>query len=146
MADVVITIVTPLPASVAFSRLVDWERHTAAIPLTTLSYEGDAHAGQTFVARTALGPVGFDDVMRVELLRPPAGDQPGDVPGLVEVSKHGRVLGGSVRWTVAPVTGGSRIEWVQRLVVPWLPRVADPIVAAIGRRAYGTGLRRILGS
>lgn len=146
MAEFAITIATPLPATVTFARLVDWERHTAAIPLTALSYEGAVRQGQRFVARTSLGPLGFDDVMVVELLRPPAGDRQGDVPGLVEIAKHGRVLGGSVRWTVTPLESGSRVEWIQHLVVPRLPRFADPLAGAIGRRLYGMGVRRILGS
>lgn len=145
MADFTIRVVTPLPARVAFARLVDWDRHTAAIPFTTLSYEGEARPGQGFVARTALGRLGFDDVMVVELLRPPAGDQPSNVPGLVEVSKHGRVLGGSVRWTVRPLPSGSRVEWAMHLVVGRLSRFADPLVGMIGRLAYGLGLPRILG-
>jgi hypothetical protein len=145
MADFTLRVVTPLPARVAFARLVDWDRHTAAIPFTTLSYEGEARPGQGFVARTALGRLGFDDLMVVELLRPPTGDRPGDVPGLVEVSKHGHVLGGSVRWTVTPLMSGSRVEWAMHLVVSPLPRFADPLVRAIGRLLYGLGLRRILG-
>ncbi len=145
MADFVLRVVTSLSARAAFARLVDWDRHTAAIPFTTLSYEGVPHPGQRFVARTALGRLGFDDVMVVDLVRPPAGDQPGDVPGLVEVSKHGRILGGSVRWTVTPLATGSRVEWAQHLIVGRLPGLADPLVAGIGRLMYGLGLRRIIG-
>ena len=35
--------------------------------------------------------------------------KPGDPPGLVEITKQGRVVGGSVGWTVTPTTGGSDI-------------------------------------
>ncbi len=141
MADFSIRLTTPLAAEIAFDRLIDWERHSAAIPLTTLTYEGATRMGQLFVARTALGPLGFDDVMVVELLRRPSGG----VPGLVEISKHGRVLGGTVAWTVDPTPQGSVIEWRQRLVIGWLPGVLDPVVGWIGKLAYGIGLRRILG-
>lgn len=142
MPEFVIRLSTPLDAAVAFDRLVDWDRHSAAIPLTTLTYEGVARVGQRFVARTAVGPLGFDDVMVVELLRRPTGE----LPGVVEVSKHGRVLGGTVHWTVTPTPGGSEIEWRQQLVVRWLPRLLDPLVAAIGKVAYGMGVRRLLGT
>ncbi len=144
MADFVIRARSPLPASACFERLVDWDAHSAAIPLTRLQHEGDARLGQLFVARTGIGRLGFDDPMVVELLRPPAGDQPGDLAGSVVVAKQGRVIGGRVRWTVTPTEDGSEVEWTQHLVVDWLPRWVDPVVGALGRIAYGTGLRRIL--
>ncbi len=144
MADFVIRASTSLYASASFDRLVDWDAHSAAIPLTTLRHDGVARLGQRFVARTGLGRLGFDDPMVVELLRPPAGDQPGDLPGTVEVAKQGGVIGGRVRWTVTPTGTGSEVEWAQHLIVTWLPRSLDPLVGALGRIAYGSGLRRIL--
>ena len=144
MADFVLRAASPLPARACFQRLVDWDAHTAAIPLTKLQHEGAARVGQRFVARTGWGRVGFDDTMVVEVLRPPTGDLPGDRPGLVQIVKQGRVVGGTVRWTVTPTTGGSDIAWTQHLVIGWLPRWMDPLVGTIGRRAYGVGLRRLL--
>jgi len=140
MADFVLRAASPLPARSCFLRLVDWDAHTAAIPLTKLQHEGAARVGQRFVARTGWGRVGFDDTMVVEVLRPPAGDQ----PGVVEIVKQGRVVGGVVRWTVTPTTTGSDVTWTQHLIIGWLPRWMDPLVGAIGRRAYGAGLRRLL--
>lgn len=140
MADVELRVSTPLTADVAFDRLVDWERHSAAIPLTRVTYEGALRTGQRFVARTAVGPIGFDDVMVVDLLRRPTRE----VPGLVEVSKHGRVLTGTVRWTVTDTPDGSEIVWRQTLVVGRLPRHLDPVIAVIAKVAYGRGVRRIL--
>jgi hypothetical protein len=144
MADFVLRAASPLPARACFDRLVDWDAHTAAIPFTRLQYEGAPRVGQQFVARTGWGRLGFDDTMVVDELRPPAGDQPGDQPGLVEITKQGRVVGGSVGWTVTPTSGGSDVAWIQHLVIGWLPRWMDPLVGAIGRRAYGLGLRRLL--
>ena len=140
MADFVLHAASPLPAHACFDRLVAWDNHTAVIPLTTLQYEGSPRVGQQFVARTGWGRIGFDDTMVVEVLRPPAGHQ----PGLVEISKRGRVVGGTVGWTVTPTAGGSDVTWTQHLVIGWLPRWLDPLVGAIGRRAYGLGLRRLL--
>ena len=144
MADFVLHAASPLPARTVFERLVDWDRHSAAIPLTRLQHDGAPRAGQRFVARTGVGRVGFDDVMVVDVLDPPSGDQPGEVPGRVTITKHGRVVGGTVGWEVAPTTTGSAITWTQHLVIPWLPRFMDPLVGAVGSRAYGMGLRRLL--
>ena len=72
---------------------------SAAIPLTRLQHDGLPRVGQRFVARTVWGRLGFDDTMVVDVLRPPVGDQPRDQPGLVEIVKQGRVVGGTVRCT-----------------------------------------------
>ena len=144
MADFVVRVASRRPASAVFARLLDWDAHSAAIPLTVLRHEGTPAVGQRFVARTGLGRLAFDDPMRIDLLRPPAGDAPGDLPGVVEVSKTGRLLRGSVRWTVVPAASGTEVEWRQRLVVGGLPRFLDPAVALVARAAYGAGLRRIL--
>ena len=132
------------PAGAVFARLVDWDAHSAAIPLTRLHHTGEAAVGQRFVARTGWGRLAFDDPMEVRLLRPPAGDGVGDVGGVVEVAKAGRVIAGRVRCTVTPTQSGSRVEWSQTLVVPWLPKFLDPLVGGVGRLAYTAGLRRIL--
>jgi hypothetical protein len=144
VADFVIRATSSLPASACFDRLVDWDAHSAAIPFTRLEHDGSAQLGQRFVARTGVGRLGFDDPMEVELLRRPAGDTPGDLPGVVAVAKRGRVIGGRVQWTVTPTSDGADVEWTQHLVVGWLPRWLDPMVGGMGRIAYGTGLRRIL--
>ena len=142
MADFVIRATSPLPPGECFARLVDWDAHSAAIPFTRLSFEGSARVGQRFVARTGWGRLGFDDPMAVEVLRPPAGDQ----PGVVAITKQGRVVGGTVGWTVAGTAGGSEVVWTQHLVIGWLPRFLDPLVGVLGRIAYGAGLRRLLGA
>ncbi len=144
MADFVLHATSPLPARTVFERLVDWDRHSAAIPLTRLQHDGAPRVGQRFVARTGVGPLGFDDVMVVDVLEPPSGDQPGDAPGRVTITKHGRVVGGTVGWKVTPLVAGSVVTWTQHLVIPWLPHGLDPLVGAIGSRAYGMGLRRLL--
>ncbi len=144
MAEFEIRATSARPATDCFAHLVDWDVHSAAIPLTRLSHSGAPRVGQEFVARTGLGPIGFDDPMRVELLRPPAGDDPGDLPGVVEVTKSGRVVGGRVQWSVTPTAEGSEVAWRQVLTIPWLPRWADPVVGLVGRAAYATGLRRLV--
>lgn len=140
MAEFTIVLSSPRPAPETFARLVDWDAHTAAIPFTRLHHDGDPRLGQRFVARTAIGPWGFDDPMEVQLLRRPAGN----LPGVVEVVKSGRVIGGRVRWTVTPAATGSTVEWRQRITLGRLPAVLDPIVGLVGRLAYGAGLRRLV--
>jgi hypothetical protein len=144
MADFVIRAATTLPATACFEQLVDWDAHAAAIPLTTLQHEGRPRIGQQFVARTGLGRIGFDDVMVVAGLRPPSGDRAGDQPGVVEIVKTGRLIGGRVGWTVTPSASGADVEWRQRLTIAWLPGWADPLVGVMGRAAYTLGLRRLL--
>ncbi len=140
MADFSIRVSTSRSAEDCFRRLVDWDAHSAAIPLTRLRHEGEPRVGQRFSARTGIGPLGFDDPMVVEVLRVPAGDS----PGAVEVAKLGRVITGRVGWTVTPTAGGADVEWRQQLTVGWLPRWLDPVVGRVGRAAYQVGLRRIL--
>ena len=144
MAKFTIRLSSPRPAAATFARLLDWDAHSSAIPFTRLRHVGQPALGQRFVARTGIGPLGFDDPMRVELLRPPAGDGPDDLPGVVEVTKTGNVIAGRVRWTVAGAGEGSSVEWRQDLQVPWLPRMLDPVVGLVGRLAYRTGLARLL--
>ncbi len=144
MAHFTIRTSTSRTATQCFARLVDWDAHSAAIPLTRLRHDGPPRVGQRFIARTGLGRLGFDDVMTVERLQPPAGDLPGQAPGEVEVAKHGRVIGGTVRWQVTPTDGGADVEWSQHLVVGWLPRWLDPMAGLVGRAAYTAGLRRLL--
>lgn len=143
MARFELTVRAARPAGDCFAHLTDWDAHSAAIPLTRLRHSGRPRVGQEFVARTGVGPLGFDDPMRVELLRPPAGDRVGDLPGVVEVTKRGRVVAGRVRWTVAPATRGSVVTWSQELLIPWLPGWLDPLVGLVGRAAYGAGLTRL---
>lgn len=144
MATFTLTQHWPAPASVVFGHLVDWEAHSAAIPLTRLTHQGLPGPGQRIVARTGVARFGFDDPMEVRVLRPPAGDAPGDPGGLVEVAKQGRVITGWVRWTVTPTAAGSVVRWSQELTAPWLPRRLDVLVGVVGHAAYRWGLRRLL--
>lgn len=146
MADYVLRVSSRLGARECFAILSDWDAHEAVIPLTRLIHDGTPRVGQPFVARTGVGPLCFDDSMEVTALQAPSGDVPGDLPGLCEVAKVGRVVGGRVRWKVVPVATGSQVEWTQTLTIPWLPASFDGLVGAVGRRAYGLALRRILAS
>lgn len=90
---------TTLGAEAAWARLTDWTRHGGLIPLTDVrvSSEGTEGVGTVFVARTSIGPLGFDDAMEVTYWQPPTQQQ----PGICRIVKLGRVVTG---WAVLTVT------------------------------------------
>lgn len=139
----------------AWRRLADVSRHGEVVPLTRGSGPApdEVEVGSRFVARTALGPFGFDDVMVVRET----------VPGRrLVLEKTGRMLGGTVTVDIAPrpaaadamptsaapTTGpGSVVAWHQSVVFPWLPGptrrlagLAVPLLAV----GYRTTVRRLL--
>ncbi|OYO02407.1 hypothetical protein [Enemella evansiae] len=141
MADFLVRARSPLPPPQALAALFDLDAHTAVIPLTTVTHDGRGlRAGAEFTARTAIGPVGFDDVMRVLEWTPPAAGR----AGRVLIGKGGRLLGGRIEVLIRPAGTGSVVEWRQELLVRGVPRGFDPVVARVGAAAYGTAIRRLL--
>ncbi|NUO90702.1 MAG: hypothetical protein HOQ18_07745 [Dermatophilaceae bacterium] len=144
MARFTVVVETGLPADEAWRRLLDLRAHTAVIPLTTLRGEvltaDGLRAGSRFVARTAVGPLGFDDRMVVDQIAPP---QPGG-GGSARIRKEGNVVRGRIDLAVTPTAGGSRVEWEQVIRVRPVPAVLDPVVALVARLAYATTIRRLL--
>jgi hypothetical protein len=112
----------PLSPEDAFARVTDWVRHGDHVPLTTIRLTDTG-----FVARTGLGPVGFDDPMDVAEWDPPR---------FCRLEKRGRVVRGWAEIIVEPLDLGSRITWRElartRGVVGPLTRVE----AALGRRLF----------
>jgi hypothetical protein len=128
---------TPLSAVEAWRRVTDWERHGDFAPLTRVAVEPDEGNGRvTFVARTALGPVGFDDVMVVTYCRPPSGTE----PGVARIVKQGKVVLGWAVLTVSPVDSGSEVRWHEEARLRW---TRGPLVAVINR-AVALGFGRML--
>lgn len=125
-----------LEAPAAWDRLTDWTAHGDHIPFTrvAISPEGPTQGvGTTFVARTQLGPIGFDDPMEVTFWQPPA-DQ---LPGRCRIVKRGPTITGWAVLTVVASGAGSTISWREaagvRLAGPllnWPNRVAGKIVFA----------------
>jgi len=128
----------------AWRRVLDLRAHSRVTPLTTVA--GDAlsadelRQGSRFVARTAWGPIGFDDVMVVDEIAAPRDD----APGFARIHKEGSVIRGSIELRVTPRPSGSRVEWVQDVKVRWVPGPLDPVVAWVARRSYAAALRRLL--
>jgi hypothetical protein len=130
------------PAGTAWDVLVDWPRHGGWVPLTvvrTVSPRPDG-VGAAFVARTGVGPLGFDDPMTVVVWEPPRGDR----PGRCEVVKSGRVVHGRALFVVTPLTETQcRVAWTEDVTVSprRITRFADSLVALGGRSAFAAALR-----
>lgn len=144
--EFVLQVDAPLAPEQAWARVWDLDRHSEVIPLTTVTLRGGATAlaaGVEFCGRTALGPVGFDDPMRVDAWEPPT-----TAAGHAVVTKTGRVIGGRIEVTVAPVAGGAtRTTWRQQIELSWLPSPVswvEHLAARFSAPGYRWVLRRLL--
>ncbi|MGI5184444.1 SRPBCC family protein [Dactylosporangium sp. CA-152071] len=146
MARFSVTLDVAAPAGRVWAALVDWPRHGDWAPLTSVRVVTPRPdgIGATFVARSGIGRVGFDDPMTVAVWRPPAGDEPGDEPGRCDVDKSGRVIHGTAAFDVIPLPGGrSLVVWHEDVtVMPHaLTRRFPLIVTAVGRIGFRRALR-----
>ncbi|MFF2324402.1 MULTISPECIES: SRPBCC family protein [unclassified Streptomyces] len=133
---------TSLPAAESWRRVTDWERHAAHVPLTTITTPLGQRGGlgTVFVARTGVGPLGFDDPMEVVRWTPPAAGR----AGLCLLEKRGSLVRGRASIDVYPTDSGSHVVWVEELTVRRLPKWADPLIAGAGRRVFGQVLDGML--
>ncbi|MEV4347677.1 SRPBCC family protein [Actinoplanes sp. NPDC049596] len=134
------------PATDTWAALVDWPRHGQWAPLTAVRVLTDRPdgVGATFVARTGVGPLAFDDPMTVVAWQPPAGNAPGDRLGRCEVAKSGRVVHGRAWFTVTPLPGSrSRVVWFEEVTVS--PRritaALGPLLSIAGKLGFAQTLR-----
>ena len=70
-AGFIIELICDAPPDDVLRRVLDLRAHSRVIPLTRVTPEVAADqlaVGTVFVARTSVGPVGFDDPMRVDQL------------------------------------------------------------------------------
>ncbi|POX43679.1 Immediate-early protein 2 [Streptomyces sp. Ru71] len=133
----------PLPLTEAWHRLTDWPRHGDVVPLTrvTVLTPSPTREGTVIVARTGLGPLGFDDRMEVTVWQPPTED----TPGLCRLEKRGRIVLGWAELEARPGPGGrTRVEWREELRLRFLPTLADPVLAAAARGVFGRAVNRLL--
>ena len=139
-----ITLESPLPASAAWDRVLDLRAHSRVAPLTRMTSGAvaprDGGAAHRFVAHTGLGPLGFDDVMTIAEVAPPAAG----APGRARIVKSGRVIRGQVTVTVAAHDGGSSVRWEQDFALGRLGGALGRLAAGGARFAYGYALRRLL--
>lgn len=115
----VVDLVVPLSDDQAWARVSDLRSHTAHVPLTEVRQDsGDARLGTEFVARTGLGPLGFNDSMLITAWEP---------PHRLRIVKTGRLLAGWAQIEVHPDPAGCRVRWAEEL---WL-RGARPLTVAL---------------
>jgi carbon monoxide dehydrogenase subunit G len=127
---------TELSPDAAWTRLVDWPRHGAYVPLTTITVRpGTRGRGAVFVARTAVGRVGFDDPMEVVEWDPPR---------FCRIEKRGRMMRGWAELTVTPSGSGSRVTWREEAVPAGVPRFAQGLADAAARRLFTRVVRGLL--
>lgn len=134
-AGFVVELPTDLSPEDALRRVLDLRAHDRIIPFTRVTPAMPADAltvGTRFVARTSLGPVGFDDPMRIEVLS--------FVPASASIVKLGRAIRGVVSMHATASARGSVVQWEQSVHLPWLPGFLQPVAA----RVLETGYRRVL--
>ncbi|WP_405774071.1 SRPBCC family protein [Streptomyces sp. NBC_00859] len=126
----------------AWRRLTQWERHAAHVPLTriTVVTRGPNGLGTRFVARTGIGPAGFDDPMEVVRWEPP---EPGH-PGFCELEKQGTVVLGRAGIEVRPEGRGCRVVWHEEMRIARLPAAFDGLTAQSGRLLFGRAVAGLL--
>jgi carbon monoxide dehydrogenase subunit G len=119
-----------LPPEESWRRLTDWEQHAAHVPLTRIT-----RTPTGFVARTSVGPVGFDDPMDIVDWREPE---------FCRLEKRGRVVTGWAEVSVEPHGTGSRVTWREDLHVRGLPRAFDGLTRAVSIRMFSRVVDRLL--
>lgn len=114
-------------------RLWDLDRHTAAVPLTTV-HGGTLGPGASFVGRTGVGRVRIDDEMVVRDWEP---------PHHAVVEKVGRRLRGRIEVHLRPAGAETRLRWEQTFGAAGIPDALARQVAGPVRAGYLAALRRI---
>lgn len=127
----------------AWQRLVDWPKHADLVPLTSIRVltATPSGVGTVLVARTQVGPVGFDDPMEVTVWAPPTDDE----VGFCRLDKRGSVVTGWAELTVTPEPGGgSTAIWREDIHVWKLPGLFDRPTAMSSRLLFGRVLRHLV--
>ena len=115
----------------AWRRVTDWPAHARFVPLTTVSLTPNG-----FLARTGLGPVGFDDPMDVVTWAEPS---------FCRLEKRGRLVKGWAELTVEPHGAGSRVSWREEIRVWGVPRFFDALTRWASARLFSRVVDGLLG-
>ncbi|MFE7960745.1 SRPBCC family protein [Streptomyces sp. NPDC057413] len=143
MVDFRLERTVPLSQPEAWRRITHWPGHGAVVPLTRVRAltPPPTREGTVIVARTGIGPLGFDDPMEVTLWRPPTEEE----PGRCRLEKRGRVVLGWAELETRPGPGGrTKVVWHEEIGVRHLPRAAGPLLAASARTVFGRALNSLL--
>jgi hypothetical protein len=142
-AEIELQVDVGAPVSTTWSWVSQWDRQQQWIPFTRVRHvDGPVLAiGTRVIARTAVGPIGFDDPMTVTAV----GAAP-DGSRSYEMVHTGRLVKGVGAITVRPLDGArSRVEWWERVTVPGGPvapalwRLGGPVT----RLTFRWALRRL---
>ncbi len=114
----------------------DLARHTEHVPLTRVHTDpAGLRLGSEVIARTALGPMAFDDSMLITAWDPPR---------RLRLVKTGRVLAGWAEIDVTAADTGSRVSWTEELWLRPACRLTRPLGDIAGARLFAGVLDRLL--
>jgi hypothetical protein len=136
---------TSLSPSETWRRLVNWPKHADRVPLTSIRVLTPTRSGvgTVIVARTSVGPIGFDDPMEVTEWAPPTDDE----AGFCRLEKRGSAVTGWAELTVTPEPGGgSTAIWREDIHVWKLPGLLDRPTTMSSKVLFGRVLRHLLRS
>lgn len=143
MINAIVSLAFETPAHRAWSVLSKWEYHSRWVPLTRVWVAHDTGGvGTTFIGRTGLGPIFFDDPMEVTEFTPPSGS----LPGRCSILKTGKLVRGTAGFTVTPLTTTTcRVEWFENIEIAstFLTRPFEPLLAFFARRAFKGVLNKV---
>ncbi|QFG67545.1 hypothetical protein [Ornithinimicrobium pratense] len=124
------------PPAQVWDRLWDLDRHTAAVPLTTVGAGSSPglRQGARFTARTALGPFRIDDHMLVRSWDPPRH---------AVLDKVGRVLSGRIEVDLRAEGADTHLCWIQTFGAVGVPDTLAGWAARPVRAAYRRTLAQI---
>lgn len=132
------------PAERVWATLTDWPAHGRWVAFTAVrtTSERPDGVGASFLARTGVGPIGFDDPMTVTHWQVPTSTEPGSCT----VRKTGRVVLGSATFVVRPA-GPTRclLEWSEDVEVAGVRRLPLAGLASrlVGGLVFGSVVRRM---
>ena len=132
------------PAAQVWASLVHWPNHGRWVPLTRVvtTSASPAGVGASFVGRTGIGPLAFDDSMVVTGWQPPSEGR----PGRCEIHKTGRVVLGDASFTVTALDERRcLVAWTETIEIAGVRRLplAGPAIDLAGRWAFAALLRRM---
>lgn len=130
------------PAARVWSVLTDWPAHGRWVPFTVVRTTSarPGGTGATFVGRTGIGRLAFDDPMTVVDWQPPTGA----TSGRCGLRKDGGLVRGAARFAVHPrQPDRCTVEWTEDIQIAGLRRLpgADRATALVGRLAFAAVLR-----
>jgi uncharacterized protein YndB with AHSA1/START domain len=144
MSTLQLTRETSATPAVVWDVLTDFASYGRWMPMTRMRVDpGPPHLGWAFAGVSGPGRLAFSDSMLVSGWTPPTDEG----PGRFRVVKTGRLLGGWAEVTVTALgPGGTRVDWVEEVVVRPLPFKAAfaPLLDRVSVWLYGRALDAML--